>query len=79
VSAAKIIVVDTLYELQRKVFRQHENAREELQEEALQGLPSMSTSPEERQTELQSQFFSLPPEVRSTDQFKKIFFLPETL
>ena len=76
-SASKSVVVDTLYQLRRKVFRQHENAREELQEEALQGLPSTSTSPEERRIQLQSQFFSFPPEVRSTELFNALFVLPE--
>jgi hypothetical protein len=36
----------------KKGFRQHKNAREEMQEEALQGLPSTSTSPEERRIQL---------------------------
>jgi hypothetical protein len=76
-SASKSVVVETLYELRRKVFRKHVNAKEELQEEALQGLPSTSTSPEERQTELQSQFFSFPPEVRSAEKFNTVFILPE--
>lgn len=46
-SASKNVVVDAL----------HENAREELQEEALQDLPSTSTSLEERRIQLQSRFF----------------------
>jgi hypothetical protein len=51
-SASKSVVVDALYQLRRRVFRQHVNAKEELQEEALQGLPSTSTSPEERRIQL---------------------------
>jgi hypothetical protein len=74
-SASKSVVVDTLYQL--RVFRQHVNAKEELQEEALQGLPSTSTSPAERRIQLQSQFVSFPPEVRSTEQFNTIFILLE--
>jgi hypothetical protein len=56
-SASKSVVVNTLYRLQRKAFRQHVNVKEELLEEALQGLPSTSTRPKERQIQLQSLFF----------------------
>ena len=67
----------TLYQLTRQVFQQRVNVKEELQEEALQGLPSSSTSPEER-IQPQSLCFSFPPEVTSTaKQFNILLILPE--